>query len=240
VNLDKVWGMATAGAVISGILGDLAIHYPSSYFVLPSVFALFSSFLYTIPGSFLIPLCVVRILAPIEHGAGSAPRSGARALRAVPPVLCAWLVNLLFLLGWQWLVRQGPHYWIHSFIGGGPGDLITWLVAVVGGYALVGLVLYVPVLAVGPGARFSDALLPGIRQGARLLGYSLALIVLFLWPALPFLAVVQIRPAILITKFRPELVAVLLGVYAVLSSAGTYLMYAAAVRLHLASRSESQ
>jgi hypothetical protein len=58
----------------------------------------------------------------------------------------------------------------------------------------------------------------------------------FAWPTLIVLAPLQIRPTLVVTRFRPELVAVLLGVAAVVNSFVNYFIYSAASRLHWLTR----
>src|SRR5262249_43115373 len=107
-SLGAPWGMGTAGALMRRILGDRALHYPASFYMLPTFMALFGAALYLVLGSVAIPVSLVRIFAPMEGaGAPSAARDG-RILRAFLATLCVTAVTIVVLIGWQWAMRHGP------------------------------------------------------------------------------------------------------------------------------------
>ena len=75
-----------------------------------------------------------------------------------------------------------------------------------------------------------------MKEGFRSFGPTLLLLVAFAWPTLILLAPLQIRPALVVARFRPELVALLLALAAVVSSFVNYFIYSAAARLHWLTR----
>ena len=73
----------------------------------------------------------------------------------------------------------------------------------------------------------------GLREGIPLLWGTFLYLLLFSIPALVMQAIVQLFPTLIVIRLRPELILVLLFVYAILTSLATYLSYSAAVRLYM-------
>lgn len=229
-NLGTPWGMAGAGWVLR-TMGDPGVHYPTSFLFLSSAYARLESLIMAAAGSFLIPLSIARIQAN-----ATGPDTVRRARRAYTVALVGYLINLAVLIAWEFALRAGPTRWIGSLLGGFKGDALTWLVGLFGAFAVAVLFLYVPIRAVEDGATFGDALGGGVKEGLRSFGPTLLLMMVFAWPTLILLAPLQIRPTLVVTRFRPELVAVLLGVAAVVNSFVNYFIYSAASRLHWLAR----
>ena len=232
-NLGTPWGMKGAGWIMQ-TAGEPALHYPASFLFLSYAYARVEAFLFAVAGSFLIPLSLARIQAAVADVASSTERSGTvrRALGAYPATFFAFLLSFALLFAWEYLLQLGPSRWIHSFRGGIIGDLLTWCVGVLGAFALAAIFLYVPVRAVSDGGSFGGSLLGGIGEGLRTLGPTLFIVLLFAWPTLIFLAPIQLLPRLIVTRFRPELIAILLAIAAVLNSFVNYFIYSATARLH--------
>mgnify|MGYP001559407835 CR=1 FL=1 len=231
-NLASVWGMTGAGWIMRLTTREAGVHYPSSFAVLMNAHAMLESFLFTTVGSFLIPLSLVRIYAPVTGSPGTGAAALSRVRRAYLPTFCSLLVNVALLLGWLAIFPLGPNKWIHVFLSGGLGDLAGWCVGALVSFLLGAVFLYVPIRGVATGASFRDAFVGGIREGFRALGPTLFIILVFAWPTLIFLAPVQLRPMIFVNKFRPEIIAILIAAAAIVNSFVNYLIYSAAARLH--------
>lgn len=226
--------MATVGALSRALYGDSSVHYPMFYLFLPALTAVAEGFLYTVPGAFLIPLAIIRTMAPMEPAGERSEPVGDRIRRAWFPTLLVLAANVALLWAWQWLFRNGPAPLITRALPGFPGAAVAWFVGILGAYAIAAIFIYVPIVAVGRGATVGSALSVGLREGFSLFRFTLFFIFLFALPVLPFLLAVQSRPDFIVARMRPELIPILLLVYAVLISAATYLTYAAAARLHWA------
>ena len=235
LNLGKPWGMAGAGIILK-LSGERAAHYPTSFVFLSSAYARVESFLFAFAGSFLIPLSLARILAPMSSMPPTGPETVRRARRAYKVTLVGYILNFGVLLGWEFLLPLGPQRWLGSLLGGLKGDFLTWCVGVLVAFAIAVLFLYVPIRAVEENATFRDSLWGGIGEGFRSFVPTLVIVLAFAWPALLFLATVQLAPALLVERFRPELIAILIAIAAVLNSFVNYFIFSAASRLHWLTR----
>jgi hypothetical protein len=234
-NLGKPWGMSVAGWIMRST-GEPAVHYPASFIFLSSAYARVESFLFAVPGSFLIPLSLARIQAPMAGAAPTGTETVRRARRAYLVTLVGYLLNFALLLAWEFLLQAGPKRWFAGLLGGIKAELLTWGVGVLVAFAIAAVFLYVPVRAVEEGPSFRDALWGGIGEGLRSFGPTLFIVLAFAWPTLLVLAPIQLRPTVIVTRFRPELMAVLIGIAAALNSFVNYYIYSAAARLHWLSR----
>ncbi len=233
VNLETFWGMLVAGSItLAASGGEKFLRYPQFFVALPTIAALVEWILYVVAGAVLIPLAILRISEPAEP---RGPRdTRARLTRAIPPALVGGIVNLLVLQGLQWLMDKGPAPFLLGYIPGGMGRVAVWLLGVVLSYVISAPFLLIPVNAVQRGATFGGALLGGFGEGVRMIGPAFLVILLFSWPSLLFLGPVQIMPQVIVGKLRPELVALLLALYATVIAFANYLIYAAVTRLHWA------
>ncbi|HEU4940064.1 MAG TPA: hypothetical protein VFT97_00440 [Candidatus Eisenbacteria bacterium] len=237
LNLGTTIGMATVGAVIRLFAGDGPLHYPSFFLYLPNVTSWVELVLYTLPGAVLIPLAIARIQAPMDpelQGEGFK----ARIRRAWPPTLVAGLMTLALLAGWQWLFGKAVVPLIRASFPGLQASAAIWGLSLLGAYSLSALFLYVPVMALHRNMTFVGALRGGIGEGFRLYKWTVLYVLLFSLPALPFLMAIQLGTAFMAERMRPEMIAVVVGIYSILISFATYLTYAAAARLHWASQVE--
>jgi hypothetical protein len=78
----------------------------------------------------------------------------------------------------------------------------------------------------------------GSRRGLRLYKWTILYVLIFALPRHALLMVMQLGMSFIAERMRPEMVVVLIGLYATLISLATYLTYAAAARLHWASQME--
>ena len=230
-NLDKTWGMAGAGWIMC-TAGEPAVHYPASFLLLISAYARVESFLYAVAGSFLIPLSIARIQASMIGVSPGSPETARRARRAYLATFLGYIINFGLLIGWEFLLQAGPRRWFMTLLGGFRADLLTWGIGLLGAFSIAAIFLYVPIRAVDDRSTLGDALWGGIREGFRLFGPSLLIVLAFAWPTLLFLAPLQLRPTMLVTRLRPELIALLLAIAAILNSFVNYFIYSAAARFH--------
>ncbi len=231
LKLQTPWGMAGAGLVLR-TLGEAGVHYPTAFLALSSAFSRLDSVIFAILGSFLIPLALARIQAPMLEKPATGPDTVRRARRAYKVTLLAYVINVAVLIGVELLLEAGPRRWFTGLLGGFKADLVTWLVGVLVAFAVAVVFLYVPIRAVEDGKTFGDALGGGILEGLKSFVPTLLIMLAFSWPALLVLALVQVEPALLVTRFRPELIALLLAVTAIMNTFVNYFIYSAASRLH--------
>ena len=237
LNLGNIVGMATAGAAVRLFGGEAPIHYPTFFLYLPNATSWLELFLYTVPGAVLIPLSIARIQAPMDpelEGAGLK----ARLKNAWLPTLVAGILMALLLWGWQWLFNQAIVPLVRASLPGFQSNAIIWAGSMLGAYSLSALFLYVPIIALQPGAKLVGAIRDGLREGARLYKYTILYVLIFALPAIPFLMAMQLGMAFIAERMSPEVVVVLVGLYSILISLATYLTYASAARLHWASQME--
>jgi len=234
-NLQTPWGMAGAGWILR-TLGEPGVHYPSSFLVLSSAYARLESVLFALLGSFLIPLSLARIQAPMLQMPPTGPDTVRRARRAYMVAIVGYLLNLIILIAWELLLEVGPRRWFQALLGGIKGEIVAWLLGALVAFAVAVLFLYVPIRAVEDESSFGYALGGGIREGMRSFTPTFVLVMMVAWPTLVLLALIQIRPALIVTRFRPELMPILLAILAVLNSFVNYLIYSAASRLHWLTR----
>lgn len=230
-NLTTPWGMAGAGFILR-TLGEPATHYPASFLYLVSAYARVESVLFAIAGSFLIPLSLARIQAPMVGVPPTGPETVRRAWRAYPVTLVGYLLNVGLLIAWEYLLGVGPRRWIGSALDGLQGELVIWGLGMLVAFAIAAVFLYVPIRAVEAGSRFGDSLWGGIQEGLRSLGPTLFLVLVFAWPTTLLLAPLQIGSGLIVSRVRPELTAVLLAVVAIVNSFVNYFIFAAASRMH--------
>ncbi|HKQ19167.1 MAG TPA: hypothetical protein VJW75_05410 [Candidatus Eisenbacteria bacterium] len=240
LNLGAPWGMATAGWLAMRVGGEGVTHYPGFFVFLPNLMSVVEAFLYTIPGSVLIPLSIARILQPMDPALRAPGATAARVKRAVLPVLAAALAGAALLAAWQTLLPMGPGPFIRSLAGGGPsGESAYWLAGILVAYVISACFLCVPVVAVKEGGGFGGTLVKGVKSSVQLVFFTYAFAILFSSLALFVLYITQVFGGQLVRQLRPEVMALLLGVYIVLINIGSYFLYAATTRLFIAARPEA-
>lgn len=231
VRLDTQLSMATVGGLAGTLLGDAPLHYPDFYLHLPTLATLVDAFLYTVPGAVLIPLSLIRMQRRLEPDLAGTMETGPWLKRAVPPTLLAWVLQAGLLMAWDALVEK----WAAGNLASIPGDggfIASWLVNVLGAYAISALFIYVPIVAVRDPGTFGQMFREGLAEGIGVFRYTWPIIVLLSLPALPFLLLAELEAAAIVNRLQPELVALLLAIYAAVVSIATYLIFGAARRLH--------
>jgi hypothetical protein len=157
------------------------------------------------------------------------------------PTFLGLLLCVAVSVLWQWLVGVAIVPVFRLFLGGGFNSIAaTWLVSALVGYAIVAAVYHVPIVSLRTGGAPMVTLVRGLREGIHLLWGTFLYLVLFSIPALLVQVVLQLFPTLVVVRLRPELILVLLFVYAALTSIATYLSYSAAVRLHVAEVAETE
>ncbi len=231
--LGTTWGMATAGRIALLVGGDGATHHPGFFVHLPAVFAYVETAIYTFAGAIVLPVALAGILAPFHASLRTATTRSDRIRGAILPTFLGLLASLGISILWQWVVAAGIAPAFRMFLGAGFNSVAaTWAASSVLGYGFVAMVYYIPIVALrtggSPGASFSG----GLRDGLRLLPATFLFIFLFSVPALIVQLFLQLFPSLIVVRLRPELILVLLFVYAALTSVASYLSYSAAARLH--------
>ena len=240
-NLGSIWGMASAGRVAYLVGGDGATRNPGFFVSLPTIFAYTETAIYTVLGAIVLPLALVGMIAHDEPSLKSAEARAARVRGAILPTFLGLLACLALSILWQWAVGNWIVPVFRLFLGGGFNSILaTWAVSTLVGYVFVALVYHVPIFAIRTGAGPLPAFTGGVRQGVPLLWGTMLYILFFSIPAIVVQAVVQLFPTLIVVRLRPELILVLLFVYAALTSLAAYLSYSAAVRLHLAETAETE
>jgi len=241
MNLGTAWGMGTAGWLAERIAGDKVLHYPAFYAFIPTLMTNIEAVLYAFAGSVLIPLAVIRVLRPIDPAAFPAGSTGARLKQAFFVVLVAAVLCEGLILGWQALLNQpGLLKAIRAvFRGGLPGSVGVTLIGMLVGYALWSLFVYIPVAAVQPGKGFGSAFAGGLRESLSNFFPTYLVVIGISLPAAAILLVLQVMGSFLVTQIRPEIIALLIGLYAVLSMLATFFIYSAAARFYQARHGEA-
>lgn len=240
MNLGTAWGMASVGWLSERIAGDRPLHYPGFYAFLPTLMTNVEAVLYALAGSVLIPLAVIRVLRSIDPASVPPGSTGPLVRKAFFTVLVAALLCEALILGWQWLIAQPAVLRALRVVlrGNLLGTAGVTVLGMLVGYAIWTLFVYVPVLAVRPGVGFGAALGGGIRQAlGHYLPTYLVVIALSL-PAAAILIVLQTMGAFLVQEIRPEIIGLLMGLYAIFSMLATFFIYSAATRFDRARRAE--
>lgn len=232
VRLDTALSMATVGALAGALLGDAPLHYPDFYLHLPTLATLVDAFLYTVPGAVLIPLSLIRMQRRLEPEPAGTLATGAWLRRAVPPTLVAWLIQVGLLAAWGAAVEAWASQRLTTTLPGDSGFLAGWVLNVLGAYAISAIFIYVPIVAVRDEGTFAQTIRDGLGEGFAVFRHTWLFIVVLSLPALPFLLLAELQAASIVNRLQPELVALLLAIYAALVSIATYLIFGAARRLH--------
>lgn len=240
MNLGATWGMGTAGWLSGRLAGEGALHYPDFYAFLPNLMSDVEAVLYLIAGSVLIPLLVTRVLRPVDPTAFPAGSTAARLKQAFLPVLLATILWLGLTIGWQWVLNQPPVLKAIRavFRGGIIGAAGVAGIGLIVAYAIWTFFVYVPASAVQPGRGFGAAFGGGIREGLSSFFPTFLVIIGLQLPAAAILMVLQAMGPFLVTQIRPEIIGVLIGVYAALSLLATFFIYSAAARFYQARHGE--
>jgi hypothetical protein len=235
-QMHRGWAMALVEPVAQWTGGGGSLHYPAFYGYLPVVTAWVETALYAVPGCFLIPLSLLRLLSRSDRALSLGAGAAGRLAVAVPPTLFAAILGVGAVWGWQRSIAPAIGKATRTALAGATGDLVLWCVVVVGGYLVISLLLYVPVAAVQARASLFGAVGRGVQFGLRALPITLTFALIFGIPAILIQFILERQTVLIITRLRPEAIPILLVFYAFFTSVSTYLTYAAAARLYRASR----
>jgi len=73
-----------------------------------------------------------------------------------------------------------------------------------------------------------------MMEGLKLLAPTAMIVVVASCVALPFVAAAQTSAAVIASKMRPEIVLLLVAIYATITSFANYIIYASVLRMHWA------
>jgi hypothetical protein len=241
MNLGTAWGMASAGWLSERLVGDRVLHYPTFYAFLPTLMTNVEAVLYALAGCVLIPLALIRVLRPIAPASYPESDTGQRLRQALLTVLVAAILCEALILGWQWVLNQPAVLrGIRSVLRGGfAGSAGVTVLGLLVGYAIWTLFVFIPVLAVQPGRGFASAFGGGLREGFANFFPTYLVVIGISLPAAAILLVLQVMGSILVAQIRPEIIGVLIGLYAILSMLATFFIYSAAARFQQARLAEA-
>jgi hypothetical protein len=237
-QLQSSWGMGLVAPLARVVGGEQNLHYPVFFGYLPVLFGWIESFLYTVPGSILIPLAILRLYARTDRALSLGAGAATRLVGAVIPTLLAGLAGVGAVWGWQRYLGASVSTWIRGAVPVPMGSLLAWIAVTLGGYVILTLLLYVPVAAVQARSNPVRAIGYGLRFGFRSWPHTLLYAVLLGGPAIFVQFFLEKQGAFLLSRLRPELISIFLALYAGATSVGTYLTYMTAARLYRIARGE--
>jgi len=233
-NLGSTWGMATAGRIAHLVGGDGATRNPGFFVHLPAIFAYVEVGIYTLVGALVLPLAIAGVLAPFEPSLKDPAVRSARVRGAILPTFFGLVLYLGVAILWQWAIGAVIAPFFIVLMGKGFNAMVAiWAVSAILGFVFVAAVYYVPIVALRRGGSPGGAVVGGLREGLPLLFGTFLYLLLFSIPALVMQAIVQLFATMIVVRLRPELILVLLSVYATFTSIATYLSFSAAVRLYM-------
>jgi len=231
-QMHQAWAMGLVEPVARWTGGESHLHYPDFYGYLPVVMAWVESAVYAFPGCVLIPLSLLRLLARTDRALSLGAGAAGRLAGAVLPTLFAALLGVGAVWGWQRSLVPTVAKILGSFVPATASTFVLWCVTLLGGYLILSLLLYIPVAAVQARASLIGCIGRGVHYGLRLLPLTIIFALLFAVPTIVIQYILERQTGMIITRLRPEAIAVLLAFYAFFTSVATYLTYGAAVRLY--------
>ena len=236
-QLQSAWAMSLVAPLAGMLKGEDNLHYPAFFGYLPVLLSAIEGFSYAVLGAVLIPMSILRLYARTDRALSLGAGAASRLAGAFIPTLLAGLAWIGAGLGWQRFAAPVSQA-IRTTLPQPAGNLLGWLVVTLGVYAILALLLYVPVAAVQARSNPLRAIGYGIRFGLRSWPMTMVYVVLFGIPAIVVQFVIEKQGAFLALRLRPEIIALLLTVYVVVTSVGTYLTYVTAARLYKLARGE--
>ncbi|MEK7347432.1 MAG: hypothetical protein AABZ94_01035 [Candidatus Eisenbacteria bacterium] len=237
-QLHTGWAMSIVAPLARLAGGEAHLHYPGFFGYLSILLGWLESFLYAIPGAVLIPLALLRLYARTDRALSLGAGAASRLAGAFLPTLVSGLAGIGAIWGWQRYASPVVTSSIRGAVTGSLGGLLGWLAITLGSYVILTLLLYVPVAAVQARTNPIRAFAYGIRFGLRSWPLTLTFAILFGIPAILVQFMIERQGTLLLARLRPELVTVLLGLYAAVTSMATYFTYAAAARLYRFARGD--
>jgi hypothetical protein len=237
-QLQNPWAMGIVEPGVRMVGGEASLHYPLFFNYVSILLGWLESFLYTVPGAVLIPLALLRFYSRTDRALSLGAGAGARLAGAFLPTLVSGLLGTFAVLGWQRYAAGSVVSTIRMFVMEPFGSLLGWIAATLGGYAIIVLILYVPVAAVQARTNPVRAFIYGVRFGIRSWPATFAFAVLFGIPAIIVQYALERHGMTIITRLRPEAITIFLAAYAAITSVATYFTYGAAARLYRFARGE--
>ncbi|HET9951999.1 MAG TPA: hypothetical protein VFS09_09420 [Candidatus Eisenbacteria bacterium] len=238
-QLDQAWAMSLVAPMARLVGGENNLHYPTFFSYLSIFLGWLESFLYVVPGAVLIPMSLLRFYRRSDRALSLGAGAAARLAGAFVPTLLAGVAGMGAIWSWQ-RYAAGPV--ASALRGSAPqplGDVLAWLAATLGSYAILSLLLYVPVAAVQARTNPIRAIGMGLRFGFRSWPLTLMYTAQFGIPAMVVQYLLERQGAFVLGRLRPELIVVFLAVYVAATSVATYLAYMTAARFYKIARGES-
>lgn len=237
-QLHHAWAMNFVAPIAKMAGGAENLHYPAFFGYLSILLGWVESFLYTVPGAILIPLSLLRYYARYDRALSLGAGSASRLAGAFFPTLLAGLASIGCIWGWQRYaspdLMNAWRQWVPEPMGG----FLGWLAITLGGYAILSLVLYIPVAAVQARTNPVRAVAYGLRFAIRSWPITIFYAVLFGAPAILVQFLLERQGGFILARLRPELIAVFLAVYAAATSVAMHLTYGTAARLYSIAKGE--
>ena len=238
-QLDKAWAMSLVAPMVSWVGGEENLHYPTFFGYLSILLGWVESFLYAVPGAVLIPMSLLRFYRRSDRALSLGAGAASRLAGAFVPTLLAGAAWVGATWSWQ---RYAAGPLTAALRGSAPpplGEALAWLSVTIGSYAILALLLYVPIAAVQARTNPIRAIGMGIRFGFRSWPLTLMFMVQFGLPSIAVQYLLEKQGVHVLNRLRPELIVVFLAVYAAATSAATFLAYNTGARLYKTARGES-
>jgi hypothetical protein len=237
-QLQHAWAMTLIAPIAKAAGGEGSLHYPPFFAYLPVLLGWVEGVIYSVLGCVLIPLSLLRLYSRSDRALSLGAGVAMRLAGAVIPTLLATLAGLGAIWGWQRHTAPLVAKWITEHSAGPPGVFLSWLATTVGSYAIIMLLLYVPIAAVQARTNPVRAIGRGLRFGVRAWIPTIVFGLLFGIPALLVQYLLEKQGAHLISRVAPEIVVAFLALYVTFSSVATYLTYVTGARFYTISRGE--
>ena len=238
-QLDHGWAMNLIAPLVGLVGGEASLHYPIVFGYLSIFMGWVESFGYSVLGAVLIPLALIRFYARTDRALSLGAGAAARLVGAVLPTLLAGLAGTGSIWAFQRYAAPQIMLTLRDTAPQPWGDFIAWLGVILGGYAIISLLLYVPIAAVQARTNPIRAIGMGIRFGLRAWLPTLGFAIFFGVPAILVQFVLEKQGAFLLTRFRPEALAVFLAIYATATAFATFFTYMMGARLYRMARGET-
>lgn len=238
-QLDQSWAMSLVAPMARMVGGEANLHYPTFFGYLSIFLGWMESFLYVVPGAVLIPMSLLRFYRRSDRALSLGAGAASRLVGAFIPTLLAGAAGTGAIWSWQ---RYAAGYVTSALRGSAPapfGDFLAWLSVTIGAYAILALLLYVPIAAVQARTNPIRAIGMGLRFGFRAWPLTLMFMVQFGLPAILVQYVLEKQGPFVLGRLRPELIVVFLAVYAAATAVATFLAYITGARLYKLARGES-
>jgi hypothetical protein len=234
LGLDLGWSVAmgTVGAVSRLIAGDSSVDYPTFLELLPLTFSYVEAVTFVILGAFALPWVVVRTMERLQAKGSPTIHADAARRAALPTFLAlaaAFVLTFLFQQILLAYIRPGLGLFVR---GAAENLLLSWAIGVLATFAISALFAYVPIVAVLEKQSPMKAVTAGVAEGRKRFLATYAFLLLFSLPATLVQLALQAGGVLVAGRTRPENVAWILLVYAILGSLATYYVWTMATRFY--------